>query len=335
MDDQQTRAVVREALTSVRPLVTLSRDGLVLQALTWGVDHAPAYETATTATAKGHLVLREQGGASVPTIEAVTKGTPVVIFAGDSIIGGRQNRVINVTVWLPPAKVTPIPVSCLEAGRWNQGSWFGVGRKADYLMRAEVSRHVEARAREEMAATASVPAGARRRPSYSSDQGAVWNEIASKEERAGLHSPTAALHDLYEREARDVEGFARAFPCPDGANGIAVGVGGNLVALELFDAAATLAEQWPRLVESAASAHFDHRRMVAAGVEPAPRHRYPDEGALGRLLARATAALDDAVVAPSVGEGMDLRLRGERVRGGALVVGNNPVHLELFRLEAD
>jgi hypothetical protein len=37
------------------------------------------------------------------------------------------------------------------------------------------------------------------------------------------------------------------------------------VALELFDAASTLAEQWPRLVEGAASAYADHRRAVAAG----------------------------------------------------------------------
>jgi hypothetical protein len=177
-----------------------------------------------------------------------------------------------------------------------------------------------------------VPAGVRRRPSYSSDQGAVWNEIASKEERAGLHSPTSALHDLYEREAGGIEAFAQAFPCPDGANGLAVGVGGHLVALELFDATATLKEQWPRLVESAASAHFDHRRMVTAGLQPEPRHRYPDEGALARLLVQATAALGDAVLSPSVGEGTDLRLRGRHVQGGALVVGGHPVHLELFRL---
>jgi hypothetical protein len=333
VSEQQTRAAVREALASVRPLVTLSRDGLVVQALTWGADHAPSYETATAATAKGDLVLREQDGGSVPTVEAVTKGTPVVIFAGDSIIGGRQNRVINVTVWLPPAKVTPIPVSCLEAGRWNQGSWFGVGRKVDYLMRSEVGRHVEARARDEMAANVAVPASARRRPSYSSDQGAVWSEIAGKEERAGLHSPTSALHDLYEREAPDLEAFARAFPCPDGSNGLAVEVGGHLVALDLFDAAATLKEQWPRLVESAVSAHFDYRRMVAAGLEPEPRHRHPDEGALARLLTSATAALDDAVLSPSVGEGTDLRLRGRHVQGGVLVVGDYPVHVELFRAE--
>ena len=142
------------------------------------------------------------------------------------------------------------------------------------------------------------------------------------------------LHDLYEREAVDLEAFGQAFPCPTGATGIAVGIGGKLVALELFDATSTLAEQWPRLVESAASAYADHRREVAAGYTAEPKHRYPDEGALGRMLGRATVATAKAIVGPSVGEGFDVRLAGTRVRGGALVVGDHPVHLELFRVEA-
>jgi hypothetical protein len=40
------------------------------------------------------------------------------------------------------------------------------------------------------------------------------------------------------------------------------------------------------------------------------------------------------VVGPSVGEGLDVRLRGEKVHGAALIVADHPVHLELFRVEA-
>ena len=150
----------------------------------------------------------------------------------------------------------------------------------------------------------------------------------------GVHSRTSALHDLYEREAVDLGALVRAFPCPTGATGIAVGIGGRLVAAELFDAPSTLAEQWPRLVEGAASAYADHRRAMEAGVAAKPAHRYPDEGAFGRMLERTSAAVAEAVVGPSVGEGFDIRLAGTRVRGGALVVNGHPVHLELFRGEA-
>jgi len=336
MNDLVVREQLREALGTVLPLVTLSRDGLVLTALEWGVDRPAPYETATAAAREGALELREQGGGTVPAIEAVTREKPVVLFAGDTVIGGKQNRIINVTVWLGAMKVTSIPVSCLEMGRWNQGYRFAASRKVDYLLRAKMSAQLADVALMEQAHLDAAAPGEPRvaRRSYAADQGEVWREIADKEERAHARSRTSALHDLYEREAVDTSAFVRAFPCPAGASGVAVGIGGRLVALELFDAASTLAEQWPRLVEGAASAYADHRRAVATGYEPKPRHRHPDEGALGRMLARAAGATATAVVGPSVGEGFDVRLAGTRLRGGALVVGDDVVHLELFRAEA-
>ena len=333
-DERRTREALRTALGGVRPLVTMSREGLVLIPLGWDIDSAATYETAAVAATRGDLELREQGGGTVPTIEAVTKQRPVVIFAGDTIVGGKQNRIINISVWLKAASVTPIPVSCLEHGRWNQGNRFSHSRKVDYLLRAKMSSQLADVARMERAFAGEVPGLIPPPPSYAANQGLVWSEISAKEARFGTRSETSALHDLYEREAVDVDAFVRAFPCPVGTTGIAVGIGGKLVAAEMFDASSTLAEQWPRLVEGAASAYADHRRAVLAGVEPQPRHRYPDEGALSRLLERATAATADAVVGLSVGEGFDVRLAGTRVRGGALVVGNHPVHVELFRVEA-
>ena len=336
MDEQLARRIVREDLATVRPLVTLSREGLVLIALGWNVDRPPAYATAMTAAAHGGLELHEFGSGSVPTVEAVTGTKPVVLFAGDTILGGKQNRVVNVSIWLPATKTMSIPVSCLEAGRWNAGHRFEAGRKLDYAFRAAMNQQVYERTRAERETAATGPAASRRgqSPSYAADQGAVWQEISSRQARASVHSPTAALHDVYEREAVDLASFVGAFPCPAGASGLAVGIGGRLVALELFDSSATLAEQWPRLVEGAASAYVDHRRRVGAGLESAPHHRYPDEGALARLLGRARAAVDDAVVGPSVGEGLDVRLSGEKVHGAALIVADHPVHLELFRVEA-
>ena len=335
MDEQLARRIVGEDLATVRPIVTLSRDGLVLIALAWNVERPPAYDTAATAAAHGGLELHELGGGTVPMVEAVTAAKPVVLFAGDTILGGKQNRVINVSVWLPAAKATPIPVSCLEAGRWNAGYRFETGRKLDYAFRAAMNQQVYERRRAEQATEGEQPAAsqAHRAPSYAADQGALWNEISARQARASVHSPTAALHDVYEREAVDLASFVGAFPCPAGASGLAVGIGGRLVALELFDSQTTLAGQWPRLVEAAASAYFDHRRAVSSGLQPAPHHRYPDEGALERLLGRAKAALGDAVMGPSVAEGLDVRLRGENVHGAALIVADHPVHLELFRVD--
>ena len=179
MDEQRVQDHVREALGTTRPMVTMSRDGLVITALEWGVAREPAYETATTAARVGDLELREQGSGTVPAIEAVTKTKPVVIFAGDTVVGGKQNRIINITVWLPAAAVTAIPVSCLEHGRWNQGHRFAASRKVDYAMRGKMSAQLADVALMEDRMAAAAPAYAARGRSYAANQGAVWAEIGA------------------------------------------------------------------------------------------------------------------------------------------------------------
>jgi hypothetical protein len=206
---------------------------------------------------------------------------------------------------------------------------FGAGRKADYALRSMVNSQVSEQRRSvhELAAP-----GAPAAHSFAADQGEVWAEIGRREVRAGRHSGTAALHELWAAEEHDARPLATAFPCPEGATGLAVAVGGRLVVLELFDHPQTLAASWPRLVEAAVSAHLDHKRAVAAGIAPAATHRYPDPGALGRMVGRAVAALHGAPVGPSVGEGLDLRFSGSKIAGSALVRDGHVVHAELFRV---
>ena len=336
---QATREALRRVLADLRPQVTMERDGLVLIALdgasaTEGAPAAaPPYLLFEQAVAGGAVEVHEIGAGTVPSVTATTKQQPVVIFAGDTITGGKQNRVINISVWLPAGKVTELPVTCLEHGRWDPGlaARFGAGRKADYTLRSMMSHQVgERRRRVQEFAAPGVPVA----QSYAADQGEVWAEIGRREVRAGRHSGTAALHELWAAEEHDARPLAGAFPSPAGATALAVGVGGRLVALELFDHPGTLAASWSRLVESAVSAHLDHKRAVAARVVPAPIHRFPDSGALGRMVGRAVAALDGALYGPSVGEGVDLRLSGPKVAGSALVRDGRVVHVELFRVEA-
>jgi len=43
--------------------------------------------------------------------------TPVLILDGEELIGAKQNRIVNVTILVPPQSEIVIPVSCIEAGR--------------------------------------------------------------------------------------------------------------------------------------------------------------------------------------------------------------------------
>ena len=203
---------------------------------------------------------------------------------------------------------------------------FRSGSKPDLCMRHMLNRQVHASALQ--AATYEEPAPYR----YAADQAAVWAEVDRKQQRAASSSRTGALHDLYAREASDVEALERAFPYPDGTAGVAIGIGGRLVALEVFDRPATAHKLWSRVIEGAVRAHLDHRRLVATGAVKTPRHRYPDREALARMLGRVRQAQDEALESPAVGEGTDLRFETSRITGSALLRDDQVVHAEVHRV---
>jgi hypothetical protein len=118
---------------------------------------------------------------------------------------------------------------------------------------------------------------------------------------------------------------------PAGSRGVAIGLFNRLVGLDLFDSTETLERQWPRLVASAASALLDQQRAIDAGVAPKPAHRRLDSGALDRMLSRASTALTDATVTPSVGLGRDVRFAAPKVVGTALVHDLRAIHVAPFR----
>lgn len=309
-------AAVGRALAAIRPETYLWRDGLTVIVLSSGLpDRTPGYLTLDQATEGGAIEVHEAAAQTVPSVEATVGPAPVLILGGDTIIGGAQNRIINITILLKAAATTAIPVSCLELGRWNSGRRFRASRAVDHSLRRMVAQQVMPEHR------------------FAADQNAIWQEIGARQARAAMHSPTEALHDVYATEEQTVEEFVRAMPMPPGARGIAVGLHDRLVGLDLFDSAETLERQWPRLVASAASALLDQQRAIAAGVEPMPKHRHLDSHALDRMLARAVSAVANASVTPSVGLGSDVRFAAPKLTGTAMVHDRGAIHVALFRTE--
>ena len=142
--------VIGTLIDSVRPIVSMERDGLVVIALGSAAEEdGPAYLTLAEATQKHGIDVHELGGGTVPEVEVETGADSVVIFGGDTIVGGKQNRIVNVTIWLAPGTSTHIPVTCLEAGRWDPGAemHFAAGPRADLGMRRMLNTQVHASAR--------------------------------------------------------------------------------------------------------------------------------------------------------------------------------------------
>ena len=295
-------------LQGVRIGNPLRHKQLTLLPLVGGNPSPLDYILAADAIAKGLLTITEVSeGGSVPELLVVSSAdTLVLLIDGEELVGAKQNRILNTSVLLPARVKTRIPVSCVEQGRWRFASrHFQAGGYAPGRLRAVKNRSVGRSLREEGRAT--------------SDQGAVWDEIAGHMVELNASSPTGAMHDAIEQRRTSIEEYLSALPCPADARGVLVAVGGQFVALDLFDRPATLGRIWPRLVTG-------YALDALTETEPASDEFSADSGRA--LLEQVTSAA--CTVCPTVGLGEDWRFEAETTFGQALIADGVCVHLSAF-----
>ena len=105
-------------------------------------------------------------GGSVPFLRAENNGSkPVLILDGEELTGGKQNRIVNTTIIIAAETSIKIPVSCVEAGRWNR-------RREDFA-----SGEALFRAKSRAVQKAGVAMSIRMEGNFRSDQGQVWREV--------------------------------------------------------------------------------------------------------------------------------------------------------------
>ena len=46
----------------------------------------------------------------------------VLLDDGEELVGAKQSRILNVTLLVAAGSKPPIPVSCVEQGRWSRRS---------------------------------------------------------------------------------------------------------------------------------------------------------------------------------------------------------------------
>jgi hypothetical protein len=248
----------------------------------------------------------EQG--RVPELRIVNRGTmAVLLLDGEELLGAKQNRVLNLTMLIPPEHASVIPVSCVESGRWRPTSRTFVS--------APRAQFAEGRAAKMRQVTDSLRASGARL----SDQGEVWSAIAKKSARLRAESATAAMSVMFDKLDRPLEDFVNAFPPAAHQVGAVFLITGRLCGLELFDAPRTWRQLSSKLVRSYALDAIDHQTLANPPVRLAEAH-----------------ALIDAItsspsgVFPALGEGHDVRFNDSRVTGAALVARGRAIHVSAF-----
>ena len=301
-----------ELLGTIEVGVPLDAEALRIFPLRWAIGEGADYSTLDESLAAGSIEVTEIGEqGSVPSIHVRNKSDRrVFLMAGEHLVGAKQDRVLNASLMVPALGELPIPVSCVESGRWRHRStqFTSLGTSSHGALRAMMSKH------------ASDAYHAEGRPS--SKQHEVWREVARKLGAMGSASPTNAYFQVYDdHRARLADLLATARP-PEDACGAAFVARGKLIGLDLFDRPATLAKLWPKLVGAYALDAIE----PTGDAPPAP----PDSEGVARWVRSGASAT--AQTFRSTGMGDDIRINAPGLVGAGLVVEDRPIHLELFRL---
>ena len=306
---------LKELAPRVRVGRSISRKNLTIFPLLTEEEITPAeYVPVGTAirTGAGRVTEISEGG-SVPKLAIENLGViPVLIIDGEDLIGARQNRIANLTILAPGMKTIPIPVSCVERGRWGYQS--GTGKSArEFSESPDVMFH-QARAQKMKDVTRSLADFGTRM----SDQGGVWNAIGIISNKLGYISPTHAIRDVYENQKNHIDDYLNGVEPQKGQIGAIFAINGCAAGVEIFDSAETLGTYLPKIVRSYALDALANQTAVSGA----------DESEAAQLLDSILEL--EAQSFPAVGLGEDLRIESAEICGGALAYDGKVVHLAAF-----
>ena len=244
-----------------------------------------------------------------PTDEAI------LLYEGEEVLGAQQNRTFDVSVLVGARSQLQVPVSCVEAGRWDGG------RHDESFSPAPQAAYPALRSMKNRAARASVAAGMGPRAAQSE----VWAEVAEKSERMSIFSDTGALHDIYDGRRERLDEFLRAIALHEGQTGALVLIGGRPAVLDHVSRPEVFAALHAPLVQGYALDALEHPAAVNAAARPASQ----TADAFLRRVLRARITEHDGI-----GLGRDVRFAQRRVAGAGLVVGHELVQLTAFPEDA-
>lgn len=136
------------------------------------------YISLTEAKKNGWVEINEMpNGQEVSRLYVRNLGKkPLLLLSGELLLGGKQDRVVAKDTVVPPGEEMPVPVFCVEHGRWD-----GETSKFEYS--------------ESMA-----PQSVRKRATFGSQQD-VWDQVSEYNKSANASGRTTSVRDgLYGKE---------------------------------------------------------------------------------------------------------------------------------------
>jgi len=211
---------------------------------------------------------------------------PLLLLAGELLIGAKQNRIVNASTLVASGTQETLHVSCIEQGRWA----FGRGRGR--FRAGEATAPWSLRSRSSRSSSRSK----RRRGAPCADQRAVWEDVRTHLHARQVSSTTMDLTEAVAGErvriASLLEGWA---PGPEDV-GAVLFVGERLIGAEVFGRPETWA--------AAAS------RVLAGVVQELPERDKPPSDAAAAWTA-LHARIRSLELKATRGDGLGEELHGE------------------------
>ena len=267
------------------------------------------YQSFAQGSARGVAIKEMTGGASVNDLVVDNStGTPVLLFEGEEVLGAQQNRTFDVSVLIGAHSTLTVPVSCVEAGRWD-GS-----RHDEDFVPAPQTAYPSLRRLKNQAVYASVMSGAAAR----ADQGAVWDEVDNKLDELQAAAPSRAMHDGYAARRRELAEMTGACKLRPDQTGMLVAIAGEFTVLDRVSQPLVFASLYEPLVQGYALDALG----VAADVVP------PTVDEASQFVASVCAS--PTLERDGIGLGREARLSATDVAGAGLVCSDELVQLSVF-----
>jgi len=249
-------------------------------------------------------------GGSVPELKLKNLLDKDVFAAdGEALLGAKQNRVLNSSIYVKAGDEVRIPVSCVEQGRWSY-------RRRDFRA-SEHSEFVSSRAVKMASVACSLKSGGLDRHS---DQSEVWRQVEAKREYFQATAPTGSMADVYEAERPALEQYLEHIRTQPNQVGLACAIDGRTAGIEMFEDTSVFIQFFHKLIRAyAAEVVMDER--IATVV--------PDKEGVRRLLHKIAHAKCDEYDA--IGSGKELRFKTGQLNGSALEVDGRLLHMVLLR----
>ena len=276
--------------------------GVIVCPLFPTVDPRARYLALEDAVKRGLQVEEVGAGGSVPELRVRNPlDDDVLLYDGEELVGAKQNRILNVSVLVGAKTELPIPVSCVEQGRWRNVS--------PSFAPASHAAHPELRRRKAESLRLDPLALGR-------SQGEVWAEVREKNERLEVHSSTGASADAYRHWRGPLASLEAAFPLLPGQAGAVLALGEGSMCLDYVSQPNVFARLYPKLL----------RGYMLDALERL------DRPAADPLIesSGARSSRPSQRVGPSAGLGEDLRFERSTVIGSGLELDGELLQLSAF-----